>query len=76
MSDKPASFRAIIDLWPTRKVFAQDLKVGESAAKLMYFRDNIHSSHWQRLIEAAKTRRLKGITLDLLVSLQGQKKAA
>lgn len=76
MSNRPTSFREIIELWPTRKAFGDAIGVKESAAKLMHFRNNIHVQHWQKLTAAARAAGFKSVTLDLLVSIAGQKKAA
>lgn len=73
---KIGTFREIIGQWPTIAVFADDIGVKVGTAKLMRFRDSIHSDHWQAVVRAAKTRNIKGITPQLLIDLQAEKKVA
>lgn len=74
MSDKITSFREVIAQWPSLAEFAADIEVKEGTAKLMRFRDSIHSDHWQAVLRAAKVRRIKGVTPELLINLQAEKK--
>lgn len=76
MSNKIASFREVIGLWPSLGEFAQDIGVVENTAKLMRFRDSIHSKYWVKIVDSAKTRKIKGISLVLLASIQLEKKVA
>jgi hypothetical protein len=62
------SFRDVIDAWPTPADFAADLGVPYVTANLMRQRNSIHARHWKGVVESARTRKIKGISLDLLAS--------
>ena len=73
-SHKISSFRDVIGKWPKIADFAADIGVKEGTAKLMKFRDSIHSDHWKAVIRAAKIRGIRGVTPQLLIDLQAEKK--
>jgi predicted GNAT superfamily acetyltransferase len=60
--------RDIIDRWPSTRAFAEDIGVSYNSANLMRHRRNIHFRHWERVVEAAKARNIRGINLKLLSS--------
>lgn len=72
--DAITSFRDLIALWPSVAAFAVDIGCKPTTARQMKYRNNIDSVHWPQLVEAAKRRKLRGVTFDLLFHLQGQKK--
>ena len=76
MGTKIESFRQIIELWPSIGEFAADIGVKEGTAKLMRFRDSIHANYWVAVVEAAKARRIKGVSLQTLAALLVEKKIA
>jgi hypothetical protein len=60
--------RDIIDRWPSMRAFAEDIGVPYVNVNMMRQRRNIHFRHWDRVIEAAKERGIRGVTLKLLAS--------
>lgn len=75
MSDgKITTFKQVIDAWPSVAEFAEDIGANANTAKLMRFRDSISADYWVDVVKGAKARRIKGITLELLASIQAEKK--
>ncbi len=66
------SHREIIDLWPTPSIrsFADDLGLKYSTAQVMRYRNSIASDHWTAVVEAAKRRGFKDVTMELLAHLK------
>jgi acid phosphatase class B len=60
--------RDIIDRWPSTRAFAEDIGVPYVNVNMMRQRRNIHFRHWDRVVEAAKERGIRGITLKLIAS--------
>lgn len=67
------TFRGLIAKWPSLAHFAADLDITENAAKQMRTRDSIAPEHWPKMAEAAKARRIRGVTLDLLAQLRRER---
>ena len=63
------TFTDIIDLWPSTAVLAEDL--GEKPARVRKWRqrNSIPSSEWVAIIDAAKRRKLRGVTAEKLTQL-------
>lgn len=64
------SFRQIIGLWTDLGEFAGDIGVPENTAKAMRFRDSVAPRHWQKLVDAARARKFRDVTLDELARLK------
>ena len=62
------SFGQIVDRWPSKQIFASDMKVGDETVKGWVRRDSVPSGYWKRLLKAARKRRIK-ITPELLIDL-------
>jgi acid phosphatase class B len=60
--------RDIIDRWPSTRAFAEDLGLPYVNVNMMRQRRSINVRHWDRVIEAAKERGIRGISLKLLAS--------
>lgn len=60
--------RDIIDRWPSLKEFAADIGVTYNSANLMRHRSSINARYWDRVVEAAKARNLRGINHKILSS--------
>ena len=65
-----SSFRSIIDEWPSLQAFADDLGVKYVTAQLMRHRDSIASKHWRQTVISAGRRKIPGVTLELLASIE------
>lgn len=63
------SNRQIIELWETRSAFADDIKIKEGTASAWWQRDSIPKEFWKAIVEAAKTRKFKGVTLEVLADI-------
>lgn len=59
----------IIDLWPSIGHFAADIGVGYEAAKAMRRRGSIPSGYWVRVVSAAASREIPGISYERLAEL-------
>lgn len=72
----PASFRAIIDLWPSREAMSADVGGGLTnwAVIKWYKRDSIPSAWWPRVLSTEKAREA-ALTLDLLSRLAVREEA-
>lgn len=75
------SFADIIDRWPSDsgppkrtslQVFSDDLGVKYVTAQVMRHRNSIAPRYWEGLVDAAKRRKIKGVTLALLFKLKAQ----
>jgi len=73
-ADMPASFRAIIALWPSRAAFARDVGIIYNTAAAWYGRDTIPAENWVAVIEAAARRGLDGVNAEKLAALAAANK--
>lgn len=60
------SYDAIIDMWPTLVEFAADVGVPERRVRGWRHRDSIPGQYWQAIVDAAKKRGHRHVTLDVL----------
>lgn len=74
MSNDIKTFRDVIAAWPSLSEFAKDIGVSENTAKLMRFRDSVAPEYWPFVVDHAKSRKIKGISLELLHKLRAEKK--
>lgn len=66
----PKTVPDIIGLWPSASVFARDLGLRrESHATVMKARRSIPPQYWGRVLTAAGTRKIDGLSLELLVKI-------
>lgn len=70
----PTSFRAVIDLWPSREAMAADVEAGNWAVIKWFKRDNIPSKWWPRVLSTDRARSA-GLTSDLLAALAAREEA-
>jgi hypothetical protein len=68
MNDAPASIPDLISRWETIKAFAVDVGCGYEAARKMSDRESIAPEHWPAVVNAAKAKRIRGVTLDWLAA--------
>lgn len=71
---EPATFRSVIDLWPTKAAFARDLKTIGGATKdppvrEWFRRDHIPEVWFDPVIKAAAERGFVEVTYRVLASL-------
>lgn len=64
------SFHSLIRSWPSDNEFAADHDVTRALVRCWKHRNSIPVAYWQRTIEAADQRGLRGVTLDLLARLK------
>jgi hypothetical protein len=57
---------ALIDQWPSVADFARDLDVNYQTARFMKKRNSIHPRHWRKVVQAAKSRGIRGVNIDML----------
>jgi len=55
---------SVIDKWPSVADFARDIGVPYQTARFMKVRNSIHPRHWRKVVQAAKSRGYRGVTLD------------
>jgi hypothetical protein len=72
------TFSAIIDLWPEPApvTFAADLGEEAGTCRQWRTRNTIPPRVWKRTVEAAATRGLGGVTLDVLAKIAEQQAKA
>lgn len=70
----PASFRAIIDLWPSPDDMAADLEAGRWAVPKWRTRNSIPAEWWQRLLSTDRAK-TAGVTADLLTEMAAREGA-
>lgn len=68
MSDLPSSFRAVIELWPSREAMAADIGARSSAVSKWWQRDGIPAEWWATVLSTDKARE-KDITAEVLTGL-------
>lgn len=66
----------IIEKWPSAAELSRDLGLRhESHATVMKYRGSIPSTYWMRMIEAAKDRKIEGISLEVLAEAHAPQSA-
>jgi hypothetical protein len=66
----------IFALWPSASELARDLGLKrESHATVMKHRGSIPVDYWPALVSAAKKRRIKGVTYEVLVAAHARPSA-
>lgn len=68
------TFRELIEQWPDRAAFAEELRIGYEAAAAMYGRSFVHPHHWQRLLKAARRRKIRVSPTDLIAMSDKRKR--
>lgn len=64
-----ASFRNVIDLWPSREVMAADVAAGSSSVVSKWWqRDSIPAEWWAAILDTAKANE-NGLTANILIAL-------
>lgn len=80
MTRKIASFRDVIDLWPSRAEMARELGLRCSnppaKVRMWYARNRIRPGYFPRVVSAAERCGFRGVTYALLTSLHKAAKAA
>ena len=69
MSATPATFRDVIDLWPSRAGMARKVGVAAGLPLNWYLRDKIPEGRFDAVVDAARRCGFRGITYALLASL-------
>lgn len=66
MHEGPTSFREIVNEWPSMAVLAEDLGVTYEVVRKWRQRRSIPPDHWERLLLAARRRRVRLRAQDLI----------
>jgi hypothetical protein len=66
----------IIDLWPSLRAFASDAGVQYDCAQKWRWRNNIPSTYWPQIVTAARTRKVRGVSLAILAKGAQRKRSA
>ena len=69
------TFSDIIEAFGGYKAFAEAIGITASHAGVMKFRNSIPAVYWKTLVEAARSRRIRGVTLEKLADLESKKAA-
>lgn len=67
------SFSDAINRLPSLRAFADDIGVDYVTAQAMRNRDSISDRHWLRVVAAASSRGLDGVTLEFLAALAARR---
>lgn len=67
------TFSDIIMRWPSLREFAEDLGVPYVTAQVMKHRDSIAAEHWAAVVDGAKSRKIAGVTLELLARIKAER---
>jgi hypothetical protein len=62
------TFAEIMDLWPSRKAFAEDIGAKQAAVTNMAARNSVPAKYWYAIIEAANRRCIPGVNLATLAA--------
>lgn len=60
----------ILNLWPDRKTLAADAGISAFAVDKWFIRKSIPQQYWPRLVDAARLRRLRGVTADTFLNAE------
>ena len=74
MSDLPSSFRAVIELWPSREAMAADIGAGASAVSKWWQRDGIPAEWWSAIL-ATGIASEKSVSAEVLTALAAREVA-
>jgi len=55
---KDATFSDVIDSWPSKNDFAEDINMDIGSVNNWYYRKRIPSEHWYNVLAAAEKRNL------------------
>lgn len=69
------SHKEIIDKWPSLGEFAADLGVAYGTAKAMRQRASIPANRWAEVVEKARARKLKDVSLEKLALAAAERAA-
>lgn len=67
------SYVSIMNEWPSLEAFGKDIGIDGAHARTLKMRDTLPSGYWNRVEEAAKKRRLKGIDVKVLADIAAKK---
>jgi hypothetical protein len=67
--DTPATFSSLIDKLGGPAVVARATKANPDAARQWKLRENIPGAYWDSLIDLAKAKRVRGVSIALLSGL-------
>ena len=67
------TFADIINLWPTAEELARDLGVTGLVVRAWRNRESIPAEYWTAIAEAARKRKIRGVTLELFAGLAARR---
>lgn len=60
---------ALMDRWPTTAEFARDIGIKPTHAQTIRVRGRLPVEYWQRVIDAAAERGIRGVTAAFLLEI-------
>ena len=69
-----ATFRSIIELWPSREAMAADIGAGASAVSKWWQRDSVPAEWWSAML-ATEVATANCVTAELLIALAARETA-
>lgn len=66
------TFKELIDLFPSKAKLAEELDVSRQAVYSMYANNSINHEHWDKIIEYARERKIRGVTLNSLARMKAE----
>ena len=63
-------------LWDDDSAMASDVGASEGAVQKWRLRDKIPASWWQAVVDAARRRQFKGVSLEVLAEIAARKREA
>lgn len=76
MANTPTSISDLIEQWPTIGEFAADIGCGYEAARQMRMRQSIAPEHWQKVVSAASSRGVEGVTFEWIAQQRAKRQEA
>ena len=68
------SFRALIELWPSREAMSADIGAGSSTVSKWWQRDSVPAEWWSAIL-GTEVAGLNGVTAELLTTLAARQAA-
>lgn len=70
------TLRELMQQWPSVAAFARDIEIPPTHAHVMLNRGRIPVDYWPRILRAARQRKIKGVSPELLLELDQRDRVA